>query len=183
MIKINKYLKLLQNLLIITVFVFIVMFSLKEPQIRLIEKKGKNPDFIFENVKISKIDMGEKVWKISSKYLQIDRGSNTALLDEVDGDLFKDEKLFVKIKSVRAKIELDKDDMELQKASAKFILEDRLVFLKANDLCWFSAQERFSGKGNIEMRSNNIKLSGDHLYVDIPLQKMIVADNALAVID
>jgi LPS export ABC transporter protein LptC len=170
-------------IIVIVAFISLVIFSLREPEFYFPKKKGPQPDFAFENVMISQIENGHIMMEINAKYAEINKMNNEALLKKLDGTFFQKDNPTLTLSAPVATLNIDSSDMELSNATANFLLENKNIQLKASTLLWKSKPQLFIGKENIQIKTGYMKISGEYFKVNIPVRKMILAENCKAIID
>ena len=96
------------------------------------------------------------------------------------GHFFRENIPLVDLSAPTANINISKSDMHFTEASANFRLENRIVFLKTDDLQWDSTNQNFEGRGNVMINSNPVKVKGDFFSGSIPIKNMVVRQNSKA---
>jgi LPS export ABC transporter protein LptC len=180
---IRKHQKAVNNIAIVLAFVIITVLALKDPKIQEHKKKKNLPDFAFENVIITQLYDGKAVWELCSQTAQIDKKKDKAFLQNVELDLYKENKTVVHMTSEAANLSIADTDMEFSQASANFALDDREVKLKAKKLLWQAESQKFIGKEKVNIQSGAINLSGTHFFADIPVKTMVVSGKGQAIIE
>jgi len=166
-------------LLFITV---IIIFSLKRPDVPLIPKKEKKPDFTFENVKISQLDQGKVKWVLYANDAEIDKDKGITRLKTVKGTLFNNLQKNLVFTSPTATLSSVNGVIRLAKTQATVYGSGMPVTMSCNAMVWNSKKHRLIGKGDIRIHTDTISITGRMFQADIPVTKIKIYNEATAII-
>ncbi len=171
---------LVGGLTVIGLFSGIVYLALIEPQLPPPIKKPLNqPDFVFENVRLSLLDQGEVNWEMDSSKSVVVNDELTELYD-VRGRFYRNDRVVAALKSPMGKLNMTRSDMALEKAELVFTGQGRPVTLNADVINWKSDMSQLEGRGHVRIQSDGIQLLGSYFLVDIQKQLLIVSANSSA---
>jgi hypothetical protein len=182
MIKVPRY---LGTYLIVMAFFGLTIFTvIYRPKLSMPPTKEAGlPDFSFEDVIVSHIYDGDLVWEVESDSAAIYKENNVVNMYDAQGDIYENDKPAVRFQAPVARIFMHESDMELSDATAEFYLETKKVTLFSKVLNWYAEVKQFVGREYVKVETEDIELVGEAFHVDIPVQRMKVAQNAKASIE
>jgi LPS export ABC transporter protein LptC len=165
---------------VMLVFIGMVYLALIEPQLPApIRKPLNQPDFMFENVRLSLLDQGEVAWELDSLKSVVLNDELTDLY-EVKGRFYKNEHPIVELKSPSGQLNMKKSDMVLKNAEVVFKGQGQPVTLNSDILNWKSQKSQLEGHGNVRIYTQGLLLKGNYFLVDMQKQVLIVSANSSA---
>lgn len=152
---------------------FLLFVVFYKPTFNISPKKAENlPDFLFEDVTISRVNNGELIWELQSVEASVDKKEATIYLETVQGDILNLKGVPISFFSRSAVYRMDSSFLVLKMATANIHYQEEAVLLVANRLVWSENSERLIGKEGVRVFSNHIDLSGGSFEVNIPQQKV-----------
>ena len=165
-------------------FVFIIIFSLRDPNINPIELGDSNrPDFEFEGVKISQLDRGRRTWELHADHAQIHKQKQLTELTKISGNIFYGNKSAAQFSSPKAKLQLDSSQFNLENPTVEVVLNERLYTIRSKKLNWNGNRQQLRASGSVNLQTEGLTLSGDTFYVDIPIKKLVISQRGSAKIN
>jgi hypothetical protein len=99
----------------------------------------------------------ELLWKIqaaSSRVSYAGKQQTSGTLEKVQGELFRNHRVFARFSAERAYADENKDQLELQ-GTAKLFSESEKITLYANKILWLSSEKKFSATGNVRIETHS----------------------------
>jgi LPS export ABC transporter protein LptC len=181
--KINKFKKQYNYLLVLLLFALIIIWSYTEPNIDQPKIKIDLPDFSFENVIVSKIEDGIITVELDAKYAEIDKKTKTTKFKNCFGTFYKNSEPALTFFAPTSELDMNNSNMELYDATADIKTENNILNLKSDHLSWQADSQTFVGQSYTQIKYDNITLDGEYFHVNIPIRKIILSHNCHAEIE
>jgi len=157
---------------------FVVLYK---PKLFIPPVKAANlPDFLFEDVTISRINNGKLVWELESAKASVSKADQKVVLDGVKGDFLTLKDAPISFNSKSADYFMDDPKLSMKYAVATIKYEDDPITLHAETLVWSEKSNELIGQGGIKIVSPKIDLYGETFVVNIPAQRIKINHKAHA---
>tara|TARA_A100001015_G_scaffold306394_1_gene400607 strand:+ start:956 stop:1534 length:579 start_codon:yes stop_codon:yes gene_type:complete len=161
--------------------ILIITFSLKTPTLQKSSLKKKDaPDFQFEKVTISQINGINLEWQLDASSASIRKHKGRLNLSDVTGIFYKDNQHHFTFKSPSATLLESKGLLIFDKTTASLLTPEKPIFIKCNSLQWNAKKKAFYGKGDVQVYSQDIYISGKKLFAGIENKKLTISKKAIA---
>jgi LPS export ABC transporter protein LptC len=161
--------------IIVLTLLLVIFFSSQSPDITS-QKNNNKADFQFENVTISMLSSGKKIWTLTAKESSIYNKSNTFLFNKVNGTFFNASNT-LSFASPLGIFNYKKNILNLVQTKAKLTIQNMPYFIICDEININTFNKTVSAYGNIYINSNHLILQGSQLNANLNSQKMVLKNN------
>ena len=167
--------KLIFSPIIIIILILIIIISIKSPDTYVDLSDQKKADFTFENVTISMLKSGKKVWSIKADSSYIFKDTNSFYLNNIDGLVYGETKEALSFKSPAGAFNSVTQILSLVETKSKLSLPDQSYFITSDEIEINSNSRLINAFGNVLINSDTIIVRGDQMSANLNENKLYLS--------
>ncbi|MFC1595798.1 LptA/OstA family protein [Candidatus Margulisiibacteriota bacterium] len=137
----------------------------------------KPPDFVFYDVSISEIYLGNKLWKINANKALLYKKQTTFLKPDIR--FFRRTKPYLRITAPKAKLNMHTRDIVVHQPQSRFLAAPA-ANLTAGALYWSHRAKALTAKKNVIFTTRGLRLKADEITFNDQAQKLLAQGNIVA---
>ena len=158
-------------------------FSIKPIQLNNEATQLNRPDFEFEDVVITHVSNGEKVFSIEASNAEIYKKTEQLLLHNIFGVIYENDKASLLFESPTGFFDMMKQDINLSDTQSLFVQTDYVTVLMMDNLNWNAQNFKGIGDGNVSISNKQFSITSDKVIFDIYNKEIKLDSNIQAMLN
>tara|TARA_S200000501_G_C20732716_1_gene703570 strand:+ start:554 stop:1102 length:549 start_codon:yes stop_codon:yes gene_type:complete len=164
--------KLIFSPIISIILVLITIIAIQSPDTYIDTTNKQKADFTFENVTISMLKNGKKIWTIKADSSFIFKHTNSFYLNNIDGLIFGETDGTLSFQSPAGAFSTKTQILHMVQTKSKLNIEEQSYFIISDEIEINSSTRFVNAYGNILINSDTIIVRGDQMTANLNENKL-----------